>query len=219
MTEEDIFHPHRERANNENHVGSQLARSTRNLEDLCISWNVDASDFFRELPASTASLPDSPESGVWSNLERLSLTCSALQPGDTPLVLGKQRAVIQAACKAASKMPKLRFIQLWDCERGSGAIFQWTARDAAGRRPAITFETTWTMPFEPEDEIFDSWRKLARHPWGEELFVGTSTVRGLAPYQLSPWRLLPFLRPEFLHPASRASIEAQLRHIDMMQSA
>lgn len=69
-------------------LGLHIARASRNLEFLALTWNADAATFFHEFVprAWHGASPDAHSvTAPWPHLRDLTLTCTRLGP-DVPLV-------------------------------------------------------------------------------------------------------------------------------------
>lgn len=116
-------------------VSEAIAKASLKLEHLSASFIEDASHFFDAACETSCK---------WPNLTSLVLTSPSLTPdGDLVTVY----ALLQAAATAASNMPKIRTMEIWNGRRGLAGLFRYqlTERD----RPAVvTWRGTWglTLP-------------------------------------------------------------------------
>lgn len=116
-------------------LARHLARSSRYLEELHASQNVDAEDFF--IPAPDPG-DDLGESSGWNNLRYLSLTCMHLV--GSVLMADGDGTVIRLAATRARLMPQLEVMELWGrWGPGTASIFRFERR---GRRPRIQLLST-----------------------------------------------------------------------------
>ncbi|KAL3958494.1 hypothetical protein ACCO45_006656 [Purpureocillium lilacinum] len=190
-------------------LGFQLARHSRGLEKLSISWNTDAAGFFQEYFRDRwdAASPISRARAPWADLTALTLTCSKLQPGDSS-VRKPQRELLRAACVAARLMPRLELLEIWNCGDDSAALFEFDMREDKSKPPVITWMTTWQSRFTAKDRVFECWRKLARErdPEGREPDVNVFTIALPSEERQSKWGLRLFLSEQILHLKSSEQI-------------
>lgn len=143
-------------------VSRDLARASaklHRLEHLSAAFLADASDF---LPAVVATASPS----WWIKLASLALTSQWLIP--------EQRAervsnLFELAADAASLLPALRTLEVWNGRQGLASLFQYRAapRRAAYtgrqgevlRNARITWRATWDVVL--EDRVVCAWEKVA----------------------------------------------------------
>lgn len=112
-------------------LGKDLARSSRNFEELHASLNVDAKDFFHAFwPGQD---PKEKKGVEWKNLKYLALTSHSLNPWDYD-------QLVQTAAAAAQRMPQLEVMELWNGGEGYSCIFRYERRVD---RPRIQLLSTW----------------------------------------------------------------------------
>ena len=112
-------------------LGKDLARSSRNFEELHASLNVDAKDFFHAFwPGQN---PKEKKGVEWKNLKYLALTSHSLNPWDYD-------QLVQAAAAAAQRMPQLEIMELWNGVKGYSCIFRYERRVD---QPRIQLLSTW----------------------------------------------------------------------------
>ena len=171
----------------------ELARATRHLEHVALTWQADAEIFFCEQVPSYwhgASL-NSPAMAPWENLVTLSLTCSAFTPGSASW-RKMQHEILRSACSAVRLMPRLTMLTIWNCGGGSAAFFEFGVNGPENYVPEVLWMSSWHSHFSPQDETFQGWRDLARERdlGGREPRVRVSLLY-LSPEELaSPWGLL-----------------------------
>ncbi|RFU32270.1 hypothetical protein B7463_g4081, partial [Scytalidium lignicola] len=128
-------------------LGEDLARSSRNFEDLHASINVDAKDFFYAFwPGAN---PKYKNEVKWKNLKYLSLTSLFLNPAD-------YNQLIQTAALAAQRMPQLEVMELWNGGEGYACIFRYERRI---NQPRIQLLSTWLGQLGTQEK--ESWRIVA----------------------------------------------------------
>ncbi|KAK3934920.1 hypothetical protein QBC46DRAFT_324280 [Diplogelasinospora grovesii] len=137
-------------------LGRALSRSSRFLETLSVAFLVDAEDFLTEFwptkPLPTNVLP-------WENLRRLALTSRLLHP--SRMARGDLGNLLVAAGRAASFMPKLVSMEIWNGGEGNACIFRY--RNAAGERPRIILSTNWGSHVELDYDVIQCWANMPRH--------------------------------------------------------
>ncbi|KAL6825838.1 hypothetical protein J3E69DRAFT_355763 [Trichoderma sp. SZMC 28015] len=92
-------------------VSRIVALTSLKLEHLAASFIVDASHFFNIEP-----------SWEWPNLTSLVLTSKLLAPDKSPIEIG---AMLQAAAAVATKMPKLKTMEIWNGRKSVAALFKY----------------------------------------------------------------------------------------------
>lgn len=125
-----VFHRGRERERC-TLLGEDLARSSRNFEELHASLNVDAKDFFHAFWPGQG--PKEKKGVEWKNLKYLSLTSHSLNPWDCD-------QLVWTAAAAAQRMPQLEIMELWNGGEGYLCIFRYERRV---NRPRIQLLSTW----------------------------------------------------------------------------
>ncbi|KAI0888859.1 uncharacterized protein GGS22DRAFT_184434 [Annulohypoxylon maeteangense] len=107
----------------------------------------------------------------WPNLERFSMTSSLLSPdsneGYTSLLLG--------VAKAASRMPKLRMLQIWWGYDAELCVFRYT-RDHED--PLIEWVRTNTAPEGPGEEVLEAWQEVANKTWYTPVRIKQTVIAG-----------------------------------------
>lgn len=122
-----------------------------NLEEISISFMINAEDFFLE------SVPirywEPMPTGPWERLQSLSLTSKLLQPTTSRIDID---ALLCRAGVYALQMPKLRTLVLWNGARRVAAAFIYRVHrnDAT-----ITWRGTWNLKFSPQ--VIETWRSVA----------------------------------------------------------
>lgn len=180
-----------------------MARSTRGLERLSISWSLDALSFFQEYfrtPWDHAS-PGCPSRQTWPNLLKLTLTCSELAEGTK-----HNGNIVIAAARAVKLMPRLRLLEIWNCGNESASLFRFAMRDKEDKPPLINWGTSWPLQFTLE---FESWIALAkeRDSRGREPEIALYRLKlGERIRAQSVWGLCSSLSQDILHPTSRYQV-------------
>ncbi|OCK87716.1 uncharacterized protein K441DRAFT_648073 [Cenococcum geophilum 1.58] len=142
-----VFHWRRERRRY-TLLGEDLARSSRNFEELHASLNVDAKDFFHAFwPGQD---PKAKKGLEWKNLKYLSLTSHWLNPWDCD-------QLVRTAAAAAQRMPQLEIMELWNGGEGHLCIFRY---ERQVNRPRIQLVSTWGGQLGAQARA--CWRVVAR---------------------------------------------------------
>ncbi|KAF4464872.1 hypothetical protein FALBO_8304 [Fusarium albosuccineum] len=127
-----------------------IASASLRLENLSASFIADASYFF------DACQP----SWEWPNLTSIVLTSRLL----TPKKSGTDRIneMLQAAAAAASKMPKLQVMEIWNGRQGLAMVFRYRSGGSGkpGGQPAVvTRRGTWEFILQPS--VIQAWQAVA----------------------------------------------------------
>jgi hypothetical protein len=155
-----------------------LERS-QEFDELHLSRNVDASDFFSafaENPVPPLEEPGGRAQG-WPNMRYLSVTAAALLDGE------ELQPLLRLVALAAETMPRLEILELWSvvnrrgkdstCSRQAG-VFRYETR---AERPKITLITTWGGTI--ASETHQSWTRVAeRHSDRHHLVAETAVMDG-----------------------------------------
>ncbi|CAJ2505821.1 Uu.00g132150.m01.CDS01 [Anthostomella pinea] len=138
-------------------VLAQLAlRASYGLQRMCLSFLVDAKDFFRDSWPGNEDLQEAnqPE---WTNLEYLALTSHALNPLEID-------NLAVAAAKAARRMPKLSVMEIWTCGPGYACIFRYSFQK--DDRPDLRLSSTWGCSLQKATAV--AWQHVAQdRGWNE----------------------------------------------------
>lgn len=126
-----------------------LARTSHHLEELHVANNIDAVDFF--YPFYPKAPPSQRRWMVWRNLINLSLTTQYLAPGDTDLM-------IRTAAEAATRMPQLKIMEIWNYwgSRGLACIFRFRKGETEA---SIELVSTWHAGFTAAGKA--AWTRVA----------------------------------------------------------
>lgn len=197
-------------------LGFQMARASRQLTNLSISYQADAWGFFHKflMEDRAGASSDLPAAAKWENLQTLSLTCASLAPHPSPEQEENQVGdLLRAACSAAKRMPLLKHLQMWHCGRGSAAVFSFKLRRDPKDEEAesrIAWESSWPASFRPHSELFSCWRELARQrqKTRREPQVVVYTITPRVDQLETRWGISQHLRlkPHMLHLLSRHQI-------------
>ncbi|OBT65406.1 hypothetical protein VE03_06105 [Pseudogymnoascus sp. 23342-1-I1] len=132
-----------------------------NLEELSISFMINAEDFFLE-PTPTQYRDPMP-TGSWERLQSLALTSQLLQPTANYI---DANALLCRSGVWALQMPKLRNFVLWNGARGvAGAFIYRVHRNDA----SIAWRGTWSLKLTPQ--VIEAWRSVASTLHSKELRV------------------------------------------------
>jgi hypothetical protein len=123
-------------------LGQQLARVNLGARSLSVSSMIDARDFF-SIPPST-----------WCNLAHIALTSQCLSPEMSPTTIMN---LLQAAARAAQRMPKLKTMEVWNGLEGIAALFKYESIPSR-RCSVLTWRATWSLTL--EDEVLNAWEEV-----------------------------------------------------------
>lgn len=134
-------------------VGAALAKASLSLEQLSVSFLVDAQDFF-----------ETYQSGwIWKNLASLALTSQLLNSAKDPADVNN---LLHAAGVAAQNMPKLRIMEVWNGGRGHACVFRYHLTDGFA---TITWCSSWDLQL--ESCVVKAWEAVALEHSGQILCV------------------------------------------------
>lgn len=120
-------------------LGSAFSSRSTRLEELSISFMVDAEHFFQ------ACQPE----WRWEELRSLALTSRSMKPLKEEEVTN----LLLMASNAAMLMPKLQTMILWNSAKGEACAFAYNKQDSS-----ITWRGTWEMKL--GQKVVDAWRKI-----------------------------------------------------------
>jgi hypothetical protein len=155
-----------------------LARSTPNLQVFAVSFLADAIDIFGLrycylLEKRDGTIWDEAtrqrrldtETHYFSNMEYVALTSQEhLRPDQNR---SKIHDFLCAAAAVASKMPKLKTMELWNCGQGQACIFRYEAVDYSDSELAHSCRLTWRSTWGLQDyamgpTVLKTWEAVAR---------------------------------------------------------
>ncbi|OIW32341.1 hypothetical protein CONLIGDRAFT_699015 [Coniochaeta ligniaria NRRL 30616] len=158
-------------------LGQALAQQSQHLEELHLSRNIDACDFFSAFvdnPASSSSPPADGSTG-WPKMRHLSMTAFTLLDGDD------LQPLLQAVAAAAETMPRLEALELWAVANHQGknserrkqaGVFRY---DRLAEIPRLTLMTTCGASM--DDETKAAWTRVAeKHDSRHSLVIETATM-------------------------------------------
>ncbi|KAH6838652.1 hypothetical protein B0I37DRAFT_242410 [Chaetomium sp. MPI-CAGE-AT-0009] len=143
-------------------IGAAFASRSRDLEQLSVSYIVNAEDFFG------ACLP----SWTWPRLESLALTSQLLYHG------WRRRkgidALLYRTSMTALRMPRLRSLVIWDGREGNAcALIYHTDQNYA----YLTWRGTWEMDISPR--VVEVWERVASESRSCPLRVTKQELQGV----------------------------------------
>lgn len=124
-------------------VSTALAHRSLNLEQLSASFMADARDFFQACRSQW----------TWECLQSLALTSRSLTHTADCKVISK---LLQDAGAAATHMPKLRIMALWNGAKGEACGFIYRKKSDSA---VITLQSTWDIKLEPR--VVHAWKSVA----------------------------------------------------------
>ncbi|RGP77289.1 hypothetical protein FLONG3_4587 [Fusarium longipes] len=122
----------------------RLAQTSLRLEELSISFIIDAEDFFAHCDPTW----------TWEHLHSLALTSNLLQNGKDHET--EVNTLLLTMAKYSMRMPALKTLVLWSGSAGNACAFIFTRREKCAN---ILWRGTWTLRFYPE--VLDAWRDVA----------------------------------------------------------
>ncbi|RSL71979.1 hypothetical protein CEP54_001156 [Fusarium duplospermum] len=190
----DIFHEWSSTEVDTIRLAKYLRNYGKQLENMSISFLIDAKEFFQPFWTAQSGWTTS-----WENLKTLSLTCRAFKSFSTHRISG----VLCAAANAAMKMPKLQLLELWDGVEDRASVFRYRVVDTT------VVEVTWlsTHILEINQKVIDAWTSVALAQGRPDIRVSTHK---LDPDKIrSAGSVLQYLhlRDQILHPVSRYRID------------
>ncbi|KAM5348805.1 hypothetical protein ACJ41O_008628 [Fusarium nematophilum] len=129
-------------------IGAAFASRSLDLEQLSVSYMVNAEDFFQACEPTW----------TWQRLRSLALTTGLLRPAESRREVD---ALLYKAGITALRMPRLHTLVLWDGAEGNACAFIYhSGRD----RAYLTWRSTWDMELSPR--VVEVWQSVAleRHP-------------------------------------------------------
>lgn len=138
-----------------------LSKVSLNFESLSGSFMVDACDFFNAHDQS------SPE---WPNLTLLVLTSQLLTPQQSHTDI---MDMLQRAGLAATRMPKLKTMEIWNGREKLAALFKYELLKER-RSAIITWKGTWGLILQPS--VVEAWEAVTTRRGGFRLDILYETL-------------------------------------------
>jgi hypothetical protein len=123
-----------------------LARTSLRLNELAVSFLIDAMDFFRACKREW----------TWNDLQSLSLTSSLLLQNREEQN-GRIDNLLITAAKLLLRMPNLTAMVLWSGERGKACAFMYTRTKHYAH---VTWRGTWDL--EIGRQVLEAWEDVAK---------------------------------------------------------
>lgn len=124
-------------------IGAAFAIRSLDLEQLSLSYMVNAEDFFHACVSTW----------TWQHLRSLALTSQLLRRAGSR---HETDALLHQAGLTALRMPRLQTLVLWDGGKGNACAFIYhTVRDDA----CITWRGTWVLELSPR--VVEVWERVA----------------------------------------------------------
>ncbi|KAM5347857.1 hypothetical protein ACJ41O_007681 [Fusarium nematophilum] len=170
-----------------------LRRYGGNLENISVSFLIDARDFFKPFwPAnsdrSMRSLPN------WENLETLSLTSQILVSGSQ----ADTNKLLCAAARAVKKMRRLRLLELWNGGEGTAAVFRYRVEDTVTEVAWLSASSGRTL----DSEVVRAWNETSLHHGREDFRPRTQGLEAAEIVSVGTVLRHLQLREQILHPVS-----------------
>ncbi|OHE97727.1 hypothetical protein CORC01_06932 [Colletotrichum orchidophilum] len=164
-------------------VPEQLYQKSRRLEALCVSFAIDATDFFSHMMDQPASdHPSSPQAVPdWPELRHISLTSHSIWD-KAPEMTNK---LLLSAARAVRRMPKLKVMEIWNAREQyilSAGCFRYCA--AGDGAATLTWESTW--PFVIEEATRLAWIDAAKSHSGRGLNFEVRQIPAELPWPFPP---------------------------------
>ncbi|TPX08927.1 uncharacterized protein E0L32_009631 [Thyridium curvatum] len=128
-------------------LGQALAESSQHLDELLVTFSIDAKDFFSQVSGEM----------MWHNLRLLSLTTPALSPL-------RHDQLIQEAAKIIPRMPQLKIMELWHIGHYFACVFEYSL-GYPSLRPSIRLLSTWDGKLSAE--AISCWKEVTNEHRGE----------------------------------------------------
>ncbi|KAJ3520244.1 hypothetical protein NM208_g13790 [Fusarium decemcellulare] len=139
-------------------VGAALAHKSLDLEQLSVSYMVNAEDFFHTcMPTWT-----------WQHLQSLALTSQYLKESQKHKGISD---LLYRAGKVALQMPRLHTFVLWNGTKGNACAFVY---QNTGEYPEITWRGTWNLELSPV--IVEVWQRLTSEIHSRQIRVKTELI-------------------------------------------
>ncbi|EXF82903.1 hypothetical protein CFIO01_01273 [Colletotrichum fioriniae PJ7] len=168
-------------------IPGQLFQQSRKLKSLCVSFAIDATDFFSHMMDQPKNDRLSPQDSVtgpdWPELQLISLTSHSIWD-KAPEMTNK---LLLSAARAARRMPKLRAMELWNAREQyiiSAGCFRYSIEKDG--TPRFTWESTWD--FEIEEATKAAWIDAAKSHSSHGLIFEVRKIPAELPWLFSPAR-------------------------------
>ncbi|EJT68394.1 hypothetical protein GGTG_14032 [Gaeumannomyces tritici R3-111a-1] len=120
-------------------LGLLFIRPSQGLEELAVSGLIDAVDFFEPFYAKSEAGQSALPS--WPNLRWLTLTSpTLLNPTPVDGGIDAVNELLQAAGRAAGRMPNLRVMELYCTDARGGVVFRYQVTDTG---TSISWQSAW----------------------------------------------------------------------------
>lgn len=182
-------------------LASALANASsrlENLENLAATFLIDATDFFRPFFPATWAESQQPD---WKSFRTLALTANVMSPRNSSCQTGTKN-LLEAAGKAALRMPMLQKLEIWNAKAGEGAIFQYE------RAGIITWSTSWPLKLDPG--VIQVWDSVALEVAVRHLTVRAGSI--IPPKIYGSILHMLELKEQMLHPVSLYQIQWEVEN-------
>ncbi|KAM0520150.1 hypothetical protein ACHAPE_003429 [Trichoderma viride] len=142
-------------------LGRTLSKASLNFESLSASFMVDACDFFNMYDQYSQE---------WPNLASLVLTSQLLAPQQS---LTDIMDMLERAGLAATRMPKLKTMEIWNGREKLAALFKYELLQEQ-RSAIITWKGTWDLVLQPS--VVESWEAVTTRRGGFRVDVVYETL-------------------------------------------
>ncbi|KAM0417349.1 hypothetical protein ACHAPT_012665 [Fusarium lateritium] len=139
-------------------LGASLA-ALRNQQSLCVSFMVDAYDFFD-------GLRHRRHDRAWRELTHLSMTSMLLRPDTRHF---RVQCLLMMAASAARRFPNLKIMELWYDRRQEACLFRFSRGLDGSGMFEIFRSGTWELPLTPG--VVEEWTRVSELRRGQGLTV------------------------------------------------
>lgn len=129
----------------------------KGLQKLCVSFIVDANDFFESLLLH-------PDDGSWHSLTHLSMTSLLLDRKSQAASIDR---LLSAAASAARRMPNLKVLELWYGSRGQACLIRITLHPNA--TIMVSHSDNWVYSIGPAP--VKAWTEVSHLRGGRDVLV------------------------------------------------
>ncbi|KAJ9143154.1 hypothetical protein NKR19_g7012 [Coniochaeta hoffmannii] len=157
------------------HLAKAFAQSSRGLEELHLSRNIDATNFFSDFVQSRVPPLKRLGHGGWPKMRYLSMTAAGLPNG------AGLAPLLQAVAAAVATMPNLQVLELWSVvnnkdgnlkRRKQAGVFRY---DRLGQRPRLTLVSMWGGTI--DEDVRAAWTSVAEeHDSRHSLTIEAATL-------------------------------------------
>lgn len=154
-------------------LGLRLAKVSRQLQHLSLSFVIDAKDFFQPFwPQLSTNSTEVAQDWAWNRLETLALTTKHLRHQTMPE--SDINYLLEAASLAVRRMPQLLILELWNGNDNEHACLFRYSYDSISRTASLTWKGTWAIDF--TQRTASCWKETVRQRTGFEAEIQVETL-------------------------------------------